>query len=80
MIKDYGMFTSEGAKLVQKLIDQVCAMPSSTTPQQMNMALAAGAKKIEEAGHEEVWDTDVREQATYEVEKITKRKLTIYWG
>ena len=75
----YGMFTSKGNQLVHALVKKVIKLPMSTTSNELQETISTGFNKIADQGHDEVWDTDVREQAIGEIEKLTQRKLSIFF-
>lgn len=74
----YGMFTLEGGKEVAELVESVKKLPITTTDEELYKHLRHGMKSIAKIGHREVYDTDVREQIIYAVEKSTGRELSIF--
>lgn len=74
----YGMFTKEGSLAVSVLVENALKLPVTTTNGELYAFLTAGMKEIKKAGHGEVYDTEVREQIIGEIEKRTKRELSIF--
>ena len=75
----YGMYSDAGASMVQSLIDRISVIPITEDEDDIHDMLRVGFDEIVEAGHTEVWDTDVREQVVGTVERLTHRELSIFF-
>ena len=78
-MKDYGMFSDEGNQLVAKAVDRASDISGAVSDKVVYAFLKVAFDEIEELGHEEVWDTDVREHVIGEIERRSERSLSIYF-
>ncbi len=74
----FGMFSVEGAKEVKELVESVKTLPVSMTDEELYKVLKHGMKGISKIGHGEVYDTEVRQRIIGEIERATKRELSIF--
>mgnify|MGYP006928225493 CR=1 FL=1 len=77
-MKNYGMFSQDGNREVDSIVLKVCALPLSTTNEELYSFLKTKMDAAEEM-HKEIWDTAVREVMIGTIENRTKRDLTIYF-
>tara|TARA_R110000772_G_scaffold2410_2_gene8380 strand:- start:570 stop:806 length:237 start_codon:yes stop_codon:yes gene_type:complete len=76
----YGMFSKNGDKAAQSVVNKILKLPLSTTNKELYKVLTTEMNKVaDDKGHEEIWDTECREQIISTIEDKTKRNLTIYF-
>lgn len=78
-MKNYGMFSTKGNQLVSLLVNKILKKPITTSEKDIYELLTSGFNDIENKGHDEVWDTDVREQVISYIENKTNKELSIYF-
>jgi hypothetical protein len=72
------MFSEEGNRKVQEVLENTLKLPLSTTDTGIHDFIRKEFAEVAKE-HKEIYDTDVRERFMGELEKVTERKYSIYF-
>ena len=76
---NYGLFTDTGNEIADKIVNDACNLPLSTSNTELYKFLTEQFNEAEKQGHGEIWDTECREVIITMIENISGKRLTIYF-